>query len=335
MIALAMSIYAFFNETGSKKIVHELGIGLLLSWLPALVLSSITDRNPVAADEIRHQLNNLLDLVRTALLDPNRKGLYIKAVGRKGDEFTWTKCLEDDPESFFTHLAGQGRVRWHVGNSDPSITATFSNHTPAGCANSILANLEHAYIADRGRDWMDNADRARKCILSGVEPGHPKLVCFDPQMFWQIAGSTAIFYGTTGGVIILACENIMHEPAVRLLLMRLRLHFYCWSQLLVWRLRHLYCPCYRHFCSRHVALEVSSNISRCAAMDPALHEEAFVRRLLSLIFSDKCDMPWITKVVLAGGLALDCNFERYKRCGSTSASQIDSTSSCDYWSSVI
>lgn len=126
-----MSIYAFFNETGSKKIVHELGIGLLLSWLPALVLSSITDRNPVAADEIRHQLNNLLDLVRTALLDPNRKGLYIKAVGRKGDEFTWTKCLEDDPESFFTHFAGQGRVRWHLGNSDSSITATFSNHTPA------------------------------------------------------------------------------------------------------------------------------------------------------------------------------------------------------------
>lgn len=126
---------------------------------------------------------------------------------------------------------------------------------------------------------MDNADRARKCILSGVEPGHPKLVCFDHQIIWQIAGSNAIFYSTTGGAIILACENIMHEPAVCLLLMRLRLHSYCLSQMLVWRLRHLYCRCYRHFCSRDVALEVLSNISRCVAMDPALHEEAFVRRL--------------------------------------------------------
>lgn len=131
MIALAVSIYAFFNETGSNKTVHELEIGLLLSWLPVPVLSSITVRNPVAADEIRHHLNNLLDLVRTALLDPSRRGLYIKAVGRTEDEFTWIKCLEDDPESFFTQFAGQGRVPWHVRNSDSSITATFSNHTPA------------------------------------------------------------------------------------------------------------------------------------------------------------------------------------------------------------
>lgn len=116
-------------------------------------------------------------------------------------------------------------------------------------------------------------------MLSGVEPGHPKLVCFDPQMFWQIAGSNPIFSGTTGGAIIFACQDIMHEPAVRLLLMGLRLHSYCWSQLLVWRLRHLICRCYRHFCSRDVAMEVSSNISRCAAMDPALHEEPSVRRL--------------------------------------------------------
>lgn len=131
MIALAVSIYAFFNETGSNKTVHELGIGLLLSWFPVLVLSSIADRNPVAADEIRRQLNNLVDLVRTALLDPSRRCLYIKAVGSTEDEFTWTKYLEDDPETFFTQFAGQGRVRWHVGNSDSSITATFSNHTPA------------------------------------------------------------------------------------------------------------------------------------------------------------------------------------------------------------
>lgn len=131
MIALAISIYAFFNETGSTKTVHELGIGLLLSWLPVLVLSSITDRNPVAADEIRHQLNSFLDLVRNALLDPARRDLYIKAIGGTEDEFTWTKYLEDDPKIIFTQFAGQGRVRWHVGDFDTPVTATLSNLTPA------------------------------------------------------------------------------------------------------------------------------------------------------------------------------------------------------------
>lgn len=73
MIALAISIYAAFSEIGSNETAHDLGLGLLLAWLPILVLSSITDRNPVATDEIRQQLNKLLDLVRTALLDPNEE----------------------------------------------------------------------------------------------------------------------------------------------------------------------------------------------------------------------------------------------------------------------
>ena len=116
VVALAISIYGAFNEIGSNETAHELGIGLLLSWLPILVLSSATDRNPVAADEIRQQLNNLLDLVRTALLDTGRRESYIKAIGKTESEFTWTKSLENDHKSFFTQFAGQGRVRWHVRN---------------------------------------------------------------------------------------------------------------------------------------------------------------------------------------------------------------------------
>lgn len=117
VIALAISIYAAFSEIGSNETAHDLGLGLLLAWLPILVLSSITDRNPVATDEIRQQLNKLLDLVRTALLDPKRRESYINIIGRTEDDFAWTKFLGDEHyfhNAFFTQFAGQGRLRWHV-----------------------------------------------------------------------------------------------------------------------------------------------------------------------------------------------------------------------------
>lgn len=190
VIALAISIYAAFSEIGSNEAAHDLGLGLLLAWLPILVLSSITDRNPVAADEIRQQLNNLLDLVRTALLDPERRESYIKTTGKREDDFAWTKLPGDEHyfhNAFFTQFAGQGRFPWHH-----------------GCAHSILASMEDAWIADHGRGWMEDADRARTRMISDVEPDHQGLVWFDRQMFWQIAGSTAILYGTSGGAFILA-----------------------------------------------------------------------------------------------------------------------------------
>lgn len=48
-------------------------------------------------------------------------------------------------------------------------------------------------------------------MISDVEPNHQELVWFDHQMFWQIAGSTAILYGTSGGAFILACENTFRQ----------------------------------------------------------------------------------------------------------------------------
>lgn len=70
--------------------------------------------------------------------------------------------------------------------------------------------MEQAWIADHGRGWMDDPDRVRTRMISDVEPNHKELIWFDRQMFWQIAGSTAILYGTSGGAFILACENTFH-----------------------------------------------------------------------------------------------------------------------------
>lgn len=117
VVALGISIQAAFTELGSAQQAHDLALGLLLNWVPVLVLSSVTDRNPVATDEIRLQLNDLLDLVRAALLNRGRRESYISAIGGIEDDFKWTKALEDEDyfhKGFFTEFAGQGRVRWHV-----------------------------------------------------------------------------------------------------------------------------------------------------------------------------------------------------------------------------
>ncbi len=56
---------------------------------------------------------------------------------------------------------------------------------------------------------MDNPDQARTRMISDVEHNHRELIWFDRQMFWQIAGATAILVGTSGGAFILACEKMM------------------------------------------------------------------------------------------------------------------------------
>ena len=133
IIALTISIQAAFGELGNNHTAHDLALGLLLAWLPVFALCSITDRNPVAADEIRLQLNSLLDLVRTALLDHGRRRSYVKAIGKTEHDFAWTSVLENDDyfhNDFFTQFAGQGRVRWHVSRTNSLFEVLYTNAAP-------------------------------------------------------------------------------------------------------------------------------------------------------------------------------------------------------------
>ncbi len=213
VIALAVSIQAAFTEQlGDNETAHNLAFGLLLGWLPIFILASITDRNPVATDPIRLQLNELLNLVRTALLDPHSRSAYISAIGRTEDEFAWTKVLETDDyfqSDVLVEFAGQGRVRWHVSHpKDSIVTFLFLTCFQLGCVYSVLSSMENAWIAGYGRDWLHDADGARaRMIASNVEPNE-QLVWFDLQMFWQIAAATAILYGSAGGAFIISCENL-------------------------------------------------------------------------------------------------------------------------------
>lgn len=138
IFALVISIQGAFGQLGSNQLAHDLALGLLLSWLPVLVPVTIVDRNPRSPDNVRQQLNDLVELVRLALLDPTLQHSYMVETHRHSEDFVWTKQLSNDDffqGNFFTRFAGQGRARWHY-----------------GVAHSILAGIEKPFMAGEGRN---------------------------------------------------------------------------------------------------------------------------------------------------------------------------------------
>lgn len=156
---------------GDNATAHNLALGLLLTWLPTLILCSIVDRNPIQADAIRNKLNKLLDAVRRALLNKDLRETYIRETGRPREDFSWTEKLRNDDyfrEEFFTRFAGQGRVRWHY-----------------GVAHGILTGVEESYVAEKGRGWLWNSEEARTALVKGPTNMHG-LGKFDMRELWQI-----------------------------------------------------------------------------------------------------------------------------------------------------
>jgi hypothetical protein len=52
-VAYAVALVLAFANVGERTTAHSLALGILVSWLPLLVLFTILDRNPVSADRSR------------------------------------------------------------------------------------------------------------------------------------------------------------------------------------------------------------------------------------------------------------------------------------------
>lgn len=194
LFSLAISIQAAFGQIGANATAHSLAMGCLLAFVPVLIMTGIVDRNPVSAGSIRLELNSLLDDVRSALLDRDLRSTYMRATGRTQQDFAWTNALNNEDyfhQDFFTHFAGQGRVRWHYGVAHP-----------------ILAGIESSFMAEYGRDWLRDPDRARTAMVAS--PDEPRgLRWFDFRMIWQIISAVTIVCGTVGGAFILSCKDMI------------------------------------------------------------------------------------------------------------------------------
>jgi hypothetical protein len=86
-----------FGDVGTSASAHDLAIGLLVSWFPILILTSIIDWNPAPAalGPAQPKLNNLIEAVRKALLNDNLRNTYMKQKHRTPDDFAWTAVLKE------------------------------------------------------------------------------------------------------------------------------------------------------------------------------------------------------------------------------------------------
>ena len=146
----------------------------------------------MSAESIRERLNNLVNDVRLALLDPKIISDYMRLTSSTEGDFAWTQCLNNEElfgGDFFVDFAGQGRTHWHYGVAHP-----------------ILCGIETKFMADYGRDWLRLAHTARLAIVVGSRNING-LKMFDPRMIWQITGSLFVVCGSVGGAFILSCKH--------------------------------------------------------------------------------------------------------------------------------
>ena len=192
VFALALSIQLAFGSIGNNQTAHNLAIGFLSGWLPIMVLASTVDRNVVSADSIQARLNTLLSDVRLALLDEAVMTTYMQATKTGPEDFAWCNGLLDAhvfDGNFFTDFSGQGRRHWHYGVAHP-----------------LLAGIESKFMADYGRDWLNDGYAARLAIVVGSRNVNG-LKMFDLRMVWQILCSISIVCGSAGGAFVLSCAH--------------------------------------------------------------------------------------------------------------------------------
>ncbi|CAF9941422.1 hypothetical protein IMSHALPRED_002569 [Imshaugia aleurites] len=189
VFALALSIELAYSNVGGNETAHNLALGYLVGWLPIFILASTVDRNLVSADSMRERLNNLVNDVRLALLNPQVISDYMRITHTTEEDFAWTQCLRDEElfgGDFFETFAGQGRTHWHYGVAHP-----------------ILCGIETKFMADYGRDWLRHGHTARLAMVVGSRNDNG-LKMFDPRMIWQITSSFFVVCGSVGGAFILS-----------------------------------------------------------------------------------------------------------------------------------
>ena len=191
VFALALTIELAFDDIGGNETAHNLALGLMVCWLPVLIVATAVDRNSVSADSIQQRLNELLEDVRHTLIDPTTLNKYKQMTNTRDDTFAWTAALHDNDSydgEFFVSFGGQGREHFHYGVAHP-----------------ILSAIETTFMAEYGRDWLRHGFAARVAMVGGSR-NISGLKSFDPRMIWQVVSSFTIVSGSVFGAFILSCK---------------------------------------------------------------------------------------------------------------------------------
>ena len=199
VFALGLSIELAYDEIGGNSTAHNLAMGLLVGWLPVLVVASTVDRNSVSADSVRERLNSLVREVRNALVNSDTLQIYRKNTNCSEADVAWTDSLKESDSSydnFFQAFAGQGRTHFHYGVAHP-----------------ILSGIETKFIAQYGRDWLRYSASARKALTTGTR-NTAGLRTFDARMAWQVVSALILFCGATFGSFFISCTPSSPFPEI-------------------------------------------------------------------------------------------------------------------------
>lgn len=115
LFAFALSIQAAFGVVGENRTAHDLALGCMLAWFPILIMATIVDRNPIAAEAIRKKLNALVDHVRHALHDDHHRQEFIHSFSDQPNFKPFAHHIHDIAakseymDNFFVDFAGQAR----------------------------------------------------------------------------------------------------------------------------------------------------------------------------------------------------------------------------------
>ena len=159
IVALVISIYNAFFALGDNATAHNLALGLLMSWLPALVASSLVDRNPTNAAFVKSKFERFFEHARD----------------RHNQTISGQSINFNPGANVIRRFSGQARSRWHY-----------------GIAHSILQEFERSLQpgANRRRDMLQYYRDGTLQHQITTTPWK-----FDPIEIWQfvLAGGAVTF----------------------------------------------------------------------------------------------------------------------------------------------
>lgn len=198
----------------------DLALGLVLSWIPILILCSIIDRNPVCAEDIRFKINRYIHHIRCALLQQQHKRELSASLLLDEDFYDWIDPDSQEPQymgNILGDFAGQARFHWQHGLS-PSIVAGIEDH-----------------VGIVGRGWLTESLATRRALLCESSP--KGIFWVDPFGIWQILLASTYVAGTAAGAFWIAywtptvglgCHALGYLVFVMLSFMLFFLEITCW-----------------------------------------------------------------------------------------------------------
>jgi hypothetical protein len=124
LVAFIFSVVLAFAELGDNATAHSLALGLLLCWLPLLVIFSIVDRNPVSADRSAELMGRWLHNVHAV-----RAWAPLSDQQNPPDIQWWNLHTAGRERFMIGDFVGQGRRMQYAGLTSAVLEETENYHS--------------------------------------------------------------------------------------------------------------------------------------------------------------------------------------------------------------